>query len=345
MNIPFADAATQNTLTDAQAKYFHEKGFLVVKNVVKLDELQQLQQDTLALIQQRNTGPDFWYNDDIPSDWYNNYKEGGNKEVKKDGFESTNDDSTGQDRKKGVPFRIEYVADKLDTCKYLLAHPFLLKAIAKIQGPDFLPTWDSLVFKYEGDGVPIKWHRDASAESIGCGFYNYGSAKTKKGTYPPPIDAGIYLDSANAKLGNCLWAIPGSHFWDDQVASSMISHFTANGFRTAGAVPIEVEPGDVIMHNILLLHGSSSCNSPLRRTVYYEFRPSEAELSLGPHIPEYVPLKKRMLAECIKRRKSHFPEEQAFEYDDTNNPPHPSRETLTQFRFAHDDYFAKSYKG
>jgi hypothetical protein len=38
------------------------------------------------------------------------------------------------------------------------------------------------------------------------------------------------------------------------------------GFRTAGAVAIEVEPGDMIMHNILVLHGSSSCRSPLRRT-------------------------------------------------------------------------------
>lgn len=49
------------------------------------------------------------------------------------------------------------------------------------------------------------------------------------------------------------------------------------GFRTAGAVPIEVEPGDMIMHNILVLHGSSSCNSPLRRTGMTEGKRKQKE--------------------------------------------------------------------
>eukprot|EP00026_Physarum_polycephalum_P010957 Phypoly_transcript_11146.p1 GENE.Phypoly_transcript_11146~~Phypoly_transcript_11146.p1 ORF type:complete len:372 (+),score=62.76 Phypoly_transcript_11146:84-1199(+) len=371
MSIPFADAAKQDSLTEAQAKYFHDKGFLVVKNILSAEELDVLRKETFDIIQQRNVGPDYWYNDEIPGDWYNNYKESGHNSTQenntpketnnaRDSHENNNTEKSQEnnnpeilqdnitkdkqaiateERKRGVPFRVEYVVDKMESCKHLIAHPFLLKAIAQIQGPDFLPTWDSMVFKYEGDGVPIKWHRDASADSIGGGFYNYGSKQTKKGTYPPPIDAGIYLDPANKKLGNCLYAIPGSHFWDDQLASSMISHFTANGFRTIGAEAIEVEPGDMIMHNILILHGSSSCNSPLRRTVYYEFRASEAELNLGPHIPEYIPLKQKMLAECIRTRHERYPNEKPFEYK------YPPAGPLDTFRFSHDDYFSKSYKG
>ena len=34
-------------------------------------------------------------------------------------------------------------------------------AVAKIQGPNFIPTWDSMVFKQEGAGAAIPWHRDA----------------------------------------------------------------------------------------------------------------------------------------------------------------------------------------
>lgn len=215
MSIPYADAATQDTITDAQAKFFHEKGFLVVKNILKPEELEYLRKETLNIIEQRNVGPDFWYNDDIPSDWYNNYKENGNKEDNKDGNPAVPENNNNEgERKRGVPFRVEYVVDKMESCRHLIAHPFLLSAIARIQGPNFLPTWDSLVFKYESDGVPIKWHRDASADSIGnlvveiiliesillltffCffsggGFYNYGSTKPKEGIYHPPIDAGI----------------------------------------------------------------------------------------------------------------------------------------------------------
>ena len=216
MSIPFADAAKQDCLTEAQAKLFHEKGFLVVKNMVSEEELEVLRRETFDIIQQRNVGPDYWYNDEIPSDWYNNYKEGGqNTPQQTPNTQQDKDNNTN--RKRGVPFRVEYVVDKMESCKHLSAHPFLLKSIAQIQGPDFIPTWDSLVFKYEGDGVPIKWHRDASSDSVGMlplllflcfslfllfsfllsllylggGFYNYGTNQTKKGTYPPPIDAGI----------------------------------------------------------------------------------------------------------------------------------------------------------
>lgn len=171
MSIIYADAATQNTITDAQAKFFHEKGFLVVKNILKPDELEYLRKETLDVIQQNNTGPDYWYNDDIPSDWYNNYKENGNKDATT-ANENNKSENEGE-RKRGVPFRVEYVVDKMESCRHLIAHPFLLSAIAKIQGPEFIPTWDSLVFKYEGGGVPIKWHRDASADSIGDYFNSF----------------------------------------------------------------------------------------------------------------------------------------------------------------------------
>jgi len=190
----------------------------------------------------------------------------------------------------GVPYRIEYPVDKSHSCKLLMGHAFVLRAIEQLIGThDFIPTWDSLVFKAPGEGVPIKWHRDASAESV---------------DNVPAIDVGFYLDEAKISLNNCLYVIPGSHKWPDFFAASMIEHLTKDGFKTTGAIPVEVNPGDVIFHNILVLHGSPSCNSPLRRTVYYEFRSSEQEKNMGPHKEEYIPLKQKLLKTCVHMRNN-----------------------------------------
>src|SRR5690606_35037352 len=56
-----------------------------------------------------------------------------------------------------------------------------------------------------------------------------------------------------------------------------------------------VQAGDVVLHNILVLHGSlpGHAESPLRRTVYFEYRSIEQEMRVGPHRPGYVGLKQR----------------------------------------------------
>lgn len=52
----------------------------------------------------------------------------------------------------GVPFRIEYPVDKGIACKRLIAHSFILKTIEAFLGPNFIPTWDSFVFKVQRHG-------------------------------------------------------------------------------------------------------------------------------------------------------------------------------------------------
>eukprot|EP01111_Echinosteliopsis_oligospora_P011723 TRINITY_DN3928_c0_g3_i1.p1 TRINITY_DN3928_c0_g3~~TRINITY_DN3928_c0_g3_i1.p1 ORF type:complete len:301 (+),score=80.48 TRINITY_DN3928_c0_g3_i1:15-917(+) len=289
----YVDATKQDCVNDEQIKFFEEKGYLVVKNLISESELTVLREETQDIIQQRNIGVDFWYNDDIPQDWYNNYKDINNNSSPSPPSSSPSSTSLATPNK-GVPFRVEYVIDKMPSCRRLSAIPFLLRSIEKMQGPNFIPTWDSMVFKMAGEGVPVKWHRDASASSIGGGYKMYTTEnKGNPAHFPPPIDVGIYLDAANTKLGNCIYAIPGSQKWDDQLAAVMITHLVSQGFKTGGAMPIEVEPGDMIMHNILVLHGSPACSSPLRRTVYYEFRAAEAEQVYGPHTKEYTPLKQK----------------------------------------------------
>ena len=209
----------------------------------------------------------------MPSTWY---KSIGGQSVSKE----VTPNSGEKDIKRGVPFRIEYPLAKSHACVQLMGHAFILRCMEQLlETKDFIPTWDSLVFKMEGEGVPIRWHRDASAESVGFDT--------------PAIDVGFYLDDANEELGNCLWAVPGSQKWPDFLAGQLGLHLTKDGFNRNGSVPIPVKPGDVILHNILVLHGSSSSSSPLRRTVYYEYRSIPHELKYGPHQPKYIPPKQR----------------------------------------------------
>lgn len=252
-------------------------------------ELGELRKETFDLIEEarvhkaedgsekpslKRSDPDYWYNDEMPSNWYKSH--GGQQSA----AEITATSSDSKEVKRGVPFRIEYPLSRSRSCVNLMGHAFVLRSMEQLLGTkDFIPTWDSLVFKIEGEGVPIRWHRDASAESVGFDT--------------PAIDVGFYLDDANAKLGNCLWVVPGSHKWPDFLAGQMGLHLTKDGFNRNGAVPVPVKPGDIILHNILVLHGSTSSTSPLRRTVYYEYRSIPHELKYGPHKPQYIPLKQR----------------------------------------------------
>jgi phytanoyl-CoA hydroxylase len=105
-----------------------------------------------------------------------------------------------------------------------------------------------------------------------------------------------------------------------------------------------VKSGDVLFHNILLLHGSpANTSSKLRRVIYYEFRPSQTELELGPHVTEYIPLKRRVLHACLEKRAKvdYLTHEEPYCYvpsiadgeegDGQRNP--------TTFRYPHEHFW------
>jgi phytanoyl-CoA hydroxylase len=218
-----------------------------------------------------------------------------------------------------VPSRVEYVVDKTPACRALLGHPFILRSVEKLQGRHFIPTWDSMVFKLGGQGAEIAWHRDAGREHVG---------------HAPIFNVDFYLDESD--LTNCLWAIPGSNHWTDADAAARIRALSEPQFHTQGATPVCMQPGDVLLHDILLIHGSPAATSQLRRVIYYEFRPAETIRTLGPHRPQYIPLKQQVLLECLvhRSRQSYATTEEPFEYVGK-----PARRTLlSTLRIPHADY-------
>jgi len=300
---PHIDASKQDCITDEQARFFIDNGLLVIRNVIRGQELIDIRAQMLELYEQARTNrtdrPDFFFKE----------------------HELT---------KERVPFRIEYVIDKTTAGKSLLGHPFILRTVEKLQGRNFIPTWDSMVFKNEGAGAAIPWHRDAGTDCTD--------------DKQPIFNVDFYLDEAN--LSNCLWGIPGSNRWPIEEVKTTLARLSKDGFQTEGTVPIPMQPGDVILHNILVLHGSPATHSKLRRVLYYEFRAGELEKNKGPHIPAYIPLKQRELMAALRDRANspYSKGEKPFVYNPSPEfafPPLGENERLETYRYPHDKFWRK----
>jgi phytanoyl-CoA hydroxylase len=214
-------------------------------------------------------------------------------------------------------------------CRALLGHPFILKSVEKIQGRNFIPTWDSVVFKNAGAGAAIKWHRDDD------------SPATHQSDVPI-FNVDFYLDAAD--LTNCVWGILGSNRWTSGEAQRKVAELNeGEGFKTdESCVPLPMNPGDMLFHNIHALHGSPAAQSALRRVIYYEFRPIEVELAHGPHNAQYVPLKQRVLIQCLKDRSSagYALNQTPFEYrPDAKYAPPAAAGPLETYRYPHERYW------
>jgi phytanoyl-CoA hydroxylase len=228
-----------------------------------------------------------------------------------------------------VPVRIEYPMDKSPCIMALAGHPLLLGAMEALVGPNLIPTWDSLVFKVEQGAPGLAWHRDG-------GIYAEPVSVTGSGRI---IDVGIYLDAATAD--NCVWAIPGSNYWDTETAAAAITRQNEGGWCTEGALPALMEPGDVLLHNVLTLHGAPPIQGSRRRVVYFEYRPAEVELHLGPHNREYIGRKQQVLLASIAARAAADVgrDELPFVYRPADAMRLWSDAPLTTARFPHEDYW------
>jgi ectoine hydroxylase-related dioxygenase (phytanoyl-CoA dioxygenase family) len=293
-----ADASKQSCITEEQRQFFLDNGFLVIRKVLQGAELAAVQAEMMKLVEEGASGekqdPDFLY---------------------------------GKGGKSGKPVlrRVEYVIDKSDPMKVLLGHPFILRSVEAVQGPSFIPTWDSMVLKMPDEGIIVPWHRDAEPPE--------GSEDEPR----PIFNVDFYLDPADLKT--CLWVIPGSNHWTREEAKGRCSR---PGFDTSDAVPVPMEPGDVIFHNIKVLHGSPAGDgNKLRRTVYYEFRAGEVEYEYGPHTREYLGLKQQVLVDCIERRKQSEAGrgEQAYEYQPEGNLAMDGRVKPDTYRYPHAQYW------
>jgi phytanoyl-CoA hydroxylase len=212
------------TITDNEIAFFEENGYVLCRGVVAADELDLFRSETARLLTEIQAG-------------------GPAAGMCRNGPE-------------GIPYYLEYLhAHPNDFSLRLLAHPFIGDLLARMVGPDFVPCYESLVFKLPGGGSSVPWHRDGNSQSGNEPIFN--------------ID--IYPDRSTVE-NSCVWVVPGSHKWEHARAWEMAARGREQ-FELPGAVPAEMEPGDVLLHHVKVLHGSPVNRSDeLRRVVYFDNR-------------------------------------------------------------------------
>lgn len=273
LSLPEIDARVSDRISESDAEFFREHGVLLMKNVIDEEELSRLREESLTLVE-KSMQPDLEDPD----------------------YKYATHPSTDQ----RVPFRIDYLTDKMQTARVLLAHPFILRSVEILCGRNFIPTWESKVFKLEGKGAAVNWHRDA------------GPTLPKEA---PVFFADFYLDDADET--SALRAIPGSQKWSRDEAMERINDLNnASQFEGDDIVLLPMKAGDVLFHNVHTLHGSPAATSALRRVVYFAFRSIEVEKITSPNMPQFIPAKQKVLAACLRARASapYIQGEQAFTY-------------------------------
>lgn len=192
-----------------------------------------------------------------------------------------------------VMFRANYLHNKGQSASLeLLGSPQVLAVAESLCGPNFVPTYESMVFKNEGDGEAIPWHQDAIQPGNHHRIFNFD----------------LYLDASRAGQG-ALRVIPGTHLQRQDVCALA----DAYGWDHPHAIDVEMEPGDVLLHNVMVVHGSAqTVGNALRRTIYYEFRPAEEIIEDGPWDRAWINRRLRLVPIALNRYQHAFPDQSQF---------------------------------
>lgn len=244
-------------ITDEEIRFFDENGYVICRNVLHDDELENFRAESARLIREVLDG-------------------------------GPADPMCGRGPE-GIPYYLNYLhANPNDFSVRLLAHPFIGDLLTRMVGPDFISCYESLVFKLPGNGSSVPWHRDGNARTGSERIFN--------------ID--VYPDRSTVD-NSCVWVVPGSHLWEQERAMEMVQRGREN-FDLPDAVPAEMEPGDVLLHHVKVLHGSTmNRKNELRRVVYFDNRAASWIRQYGWFSQEFVGKRCRLYQYALHERKTN----------------------------------------
>lgn len=298
---PQAQSTHEYLLSGEEIEFFDRNGYLILRNRIPAGMVHDLRQATEHWMtmgeEQHRIGPV----EDQAADF---------RFAQRDGHE--------------VMFRVDYVHSKGDAVSLqLLGCPQMLGIAESLAGPNFVPTYESLVFKQAGDGAPINWHQDAVHPRSHRIF-----------------NVDVYLDHSQAGAG-ALRIIPGS-----QTRPADICRIEeASGWDVPQAIEVEMAPGDVLLHDVMLVHGSpSTVGKALRRTIYYEFRPAEQILTEGPWDADWVDARLRLIPLGLAAYERRDDASEAFNWQpDDRYRPDSVGDTEAELRVIHQIHTAGSF--
>ena len=197
-----------------------------------------------------------------------------------------------------------------EACLRLAGHPDLLAVAGALNGEDFVPFTETLFIKEPGRGASVAWHQD--------GTTHWDS---------PDWDAGIHGFNFMAQFYGCtpangVWVVPGTHKLGKVDIKMKVAQ--AGSERLPDAVPMVCKPGDVVISNRQLLHGSfANTSADWRVTLTFGFHRRASVLDVrgggifNPAIvydEACVRERSRMLGYAIDARRQRFPDEVPFVY-------------------------------
>lgn len=147
-------------------------------------------------------------------------------------------------------------------------------------GPTCIPVQSDILYKHQHPHPVISWHQGPQ------------HARTH-----PYFNIGIYLDHAPENDG-CLRYVPGTQFEQQDIYTIANAH----GWNPPGCVQLPAAPGDILVQDMMILHGSEPKRSPgARRTIYVEYWSSDAVREAGLHSEEWIALRQQWMAHIIDR--------------------------------------------
>jgi len=310
-------------LADEIRAAYSEYGFYVFENVLSAEELDDIKADLDTMRAQFPTGPDSQVNaagePALGADakaltlvWSKPLGDplggtelaNGRHQVKM--FEPEAD----AEAPPAAPFILLGSLQFSDACLRTYAHPELLKVTESINGPDFAPFNEALFIKEPGIGAAVSWHQD--------GVTHWDSPDFDEDIHGFNFMAQVYGSTAV----NGVWVLPGTHKQGKLDIKALVAE--SGSERLEGAVPIVCNPGDVVMCNRQLLHGSfPNCGFEPRITVNFGFHKRSSVLGVmggGIHSDaqvfdeEIVARRSRAIGYAIDARKQRFPDETPYDY-------------------------------
>ena len=202
-----------------------------------------------------------------------------------------------------------------DACLRVYGHPDLLRTAASIHGEDFAPFNEAMFMKYPGLGAAVSWHQD--------GDTHWDHPEFDEDIHGFNYFAQVYGSTAV----NGVWVVPGSHKIgriDIKAKIKEIGHE-----RIPDAVPILSNPGDVVICNRQILHGSfANTGFEPRVSINFGFHRRSSVLNVkgaGMHseavvyTDDIVKNRSRVIGYAIDARRQRFPDETPFHYKPFEN--------------------------
>lgn len=214
------------------------------------------------------------------------------------------------DAPKEAPFVLLGSLQFSEACLRAYGHPQLLKVAAEINGEDFAPFHESLFIKDPGLGAAVSWHQD--------GDTHWDNPDFDEGIHGFNFMAQVYGSTAV----NGVWVVPGTHKLGKLDIMKMVAD--AGSERLPDAVPIVCNPGDVVICNRQLVHGSfANTGFEPRVTVNFGFHRRSSVLNVkgaGIHSESVVYDEKlirersRAIGYAVDARRKRFPDEKVYIY-------------------------------